>query len=182
MEESDLDRAHRRGQRWRVVFIAAYCALVVYCLATPAFRIVGILLIPGGAYLLARRFLNVAFDDVPHWWRKLAYRGWHGKYRAFDDCRVRVIDGERDAPSRVFAADIFAILDLPPPEDGESLFTDAACVAFVRGYLDEQRSPRGRTAHKLALWLERSVFMPIDNRRTAATGKSYAFTKETARR
>ena len=51
--------------------------------------------------------MNVAFDDVPQWWRKLAYRGWHGKYRAFEDQRVRVIDGQGDEPSRVFAADIF---------------------------------------------------------------------------
>ena len=55
-------------------------------------------------------------------------------------------------------------------------------MAYVRGHMDDQRSPRGRTAHKLALWLERSVFMPIDNRRTAATGKTFPFTKETAHR
>jgi hypothetical protein len=47
----------------------------------------------------------------------------------------------------------------------------------------------GRPAHAarphralLVLWLERTVFMPIDNRRTAETGKTYAFTREAARR
>ena len=48
--------------------------------------------------------------------------------------------------------------------------------------LDDRRTPRGRTAQLLVLWLERTVFMPIDNRRTAETGKTYAFTRETARR
>ena len=45
-DEGDVYCAHRRGQRWRLVFIIAYCALVVFCLATPALRIPGILLIP----------------------------------------------------------------------------------------------------------------------------------------
>jgi hypothetical protein len=101
----------------------------------------------------------------------------------------------------VFAADIFEILNLKPsameiatlearcgnaffqgvesPAEGEWLFTDAACLAFVRAYLDDQRSDRGRTALRLTQWLERSVFMPIDNRRTAQTGKDYPFTSGT---
>jgi hypothetical protein len=52
----------------------------------------------------------------------------------------------------------------------------------VRAHLDDRRTPRGRTAQLLVLWLERTVFMPIDNRRTAETGKTYAFTREAARR
>jgi hypothetical protein len=48
--------------------------------------------------------------------------------------------------------------------------------------MDEQRTARGRDAMKLALWLERDVLMSIDNRRTAETGKTFAFTKETTRR
>src|SRR5262249_19517931 len=114
------------------------------------------------------------------------------------------LEGESDAPSRVFAVDIFEILDLKPsameiarlrvrydhnllqsaesPTEGEWLFTDAACLAFVRAHLDDQRSERGRTALRLSLWLERSVFMPIDNRRTAQTGKDYPFTSSLLRR
>ncbi len=57
-----------------------------------------------------------------------------------------------------------------------------ACLRFVRAHLDDQRTARGRSAQLLALWLEREVFMPIDNRRTKATGKTYAFTHEAARR
>ena len=53
---------------------------------------------------------------------------------------------------------------------------------YVRRFSGDQRTQRGRDALKLALWLERSVFMPIDNRRTAATGKLYPFSKELARR
>ena len=59
---------------------------------------------------------------------------------------------------------------------------DEVCVGYVRNQMDEQRTTRGRDAMKLALWLERDVFMPIDNRRTAETGKTFAFTKETTRR
>jgi hypothetical protein len=212
MEETEADHSARRGRRWRAVFILLYFTAMVLCLIAPFenpdlkkfVRIAGVLMVPLGGFIISRLFLNAALFDAPYLWRKLVYRGWHGKYRAFEDKRVRVIDGERERPSRVFAADIFQILELPPvlvepaklaaryrgeftqgtdgEEDGEWLFTDAACMAFVRGYLDDQRSARGRTAHQLALWLERMVFMPIDNRRTKATGKTYAFTKEASRR
>ena len=194
MEEGPIDRAARAGAAWRAVLTVAYCAFVAYCLANPRTRIFGVLNVPVVAWLLARYVVKAAMDDVPQWWRRLVYRGWHGRYRAFEDRRVRVIDGERDTASRVFAADIFEILGETPSAlelaklearygaqfvrgtegaaENEWLFTDAACLAYVRG----------RGAHKLALWLERSVFMPIDNRRTAATGKIYPFTKEAARR
>jgi hypothetical protein len=138
-----VDRAERRGRRWRALFTAAYLGVAVWFLATPE-------------------------------------------------------------PSRVYAADIFGILGLAPSpldlqklaarfrgsfqrgaeasEANEWLFDDAACVAFVRAHLDDRRTPRGRTAHLLVLWLERTVFMSIDNRRSAETGKTYAFTREAARR
>jgi hypothetical protein len=191
-------------RRWRAFFTAAYLAVMIGFLATPDLRIVGLYLVPLAGFLLSRRFLNLALDDVPHWWRRFAYSGWHGRYRAFEGHRVRVIDGEKERPSRVYAADIFGILELAPSplelqkhearfrgsfqrgaegsEANEWLFDDAACIAFVRAHLDDRRTPRGRTAHLLALWLERTVFMPIDNRRTAETGKTYAFTREAARR
>jgi hypothetical protein len=200
----DVDRADRRRRRWRAFFTVAYLAAVVCFLATPDLRIVGLFLVPLAGFLLSRRFLNLALDDVPHWWRRFAYSGWHGRYRAFEGHRVRVIDGENERPSRVYAADIFGILGLAPSplelrklearfrgsfqrgaegsEANEWLFDDAACIAFVRAHLDDRRTPRGRTAHLLVLWLERTVFMPIDNRRTAETGKTYAFTREAARR
>jgi hypothetical protein len=200
----DVDRADRRGRRWRALFTAAYLAVVVCFLATPDLRIVGLLLVPLAGFLVSRRFLNLALDDVPHWWRLFAYSGWHGRYRAFEGHRVRVIDGEKETPSRVYAADIFGILGLTPSllelqklearfrgsfqrsaegsEANEGLFDDAACIAFVCAHLDDRRTPRGRTAQLLVLWLERTVFMPIDNRRTAETGKTYAFTREAARR
>jgi hypothetical protein len=189
---------------WRAFFTAAYLAVMICFLATPDLRIVGLYLVPLAGFLLSRRFLNLALYDVPHWWRRFAYSGWHGRYRAFDGRRVRVIDGEKERPSRVYAVDIFGILGLSPSplelqklearfrgsfqrgveglEANEWLFDDAACIAFVGAHLDDRRTPRGRTAHLLVLWLERTVFMPIDNRRTAETGKTYAFTREAARR
>ena len=140
--------------------------------------------------MLARIIVPIFMDDLPYAVRKLVYRGWHGKYRAFEDRRVRVLDGERHTPSRVFATDIFKILGQSPAQveleklaarygtgfekgteglaEDEWLFMDEACLAYVRGH----------QAMKLALWLEREVFMPIDNRRSAETGKSYAFTRE----
>jgi hypothetical protein len=204
MEESPVNSAARARRILGVVLTLGYFALFVYLLMHPGTRIIAVLSVPMAGALIAWYFVPTLMDDVPHWWRRLAYRGWHGKYRAFEDRRVRVIDGERDTPSRVFAADIFAILDETPSAvdiaklearygaqfvrgteglaEDEWLFTDVACLAYVRGRMDEQRTTRGRDAHKLALWLERSVFMPIDNRRTAATGKIYPFTKEAARR
>ena len=204
MEESSIDRAARTRALLGAVLFVAYCVLVVFLIAHPRTRVIGVLNVPIIAYVFARYVVKAAMDDAPHWARRFIYRGWHGKYRAFEDRRVRVIDGERDTPSRVFAADIFEILGATPSAvdlaklearygaqfvrgteglaEDEWLFTDEACLAYVRGHMDDQRTPRGRDAHKLALWLERSVFMPIDNRRTAATGKIYPFTKEAARR
>ena len=193
-EEVSVDRAARRGSVWKLVFAAAYCAFVVYLLVNPNTRIVGIFNVVAVGFIISWYALKVGIDDTPQWVRALIYRGWHGKYRAFEDRRVRVIDGEQHAPSRVFAADIFDILGESPSEtelaklaarygtgfekgteglaESEWLFVDEACLAYVRGH----------HAMKLALWLEREVFMPIDNRRTAETGKTYAFTRETARR
>jgi len=204
MEESPVDSAARTRRTLGLVLSLAYFALLVYLLMNPGTRIIGVLTVPLAGVLIAWYFVPTLMDDAPQWWRRLAYRGWHGRYRAFEDRRVRVIDGERDTPSQVFAADIFGILGETPSAielaklearygigfvqgteglaEGEWLFIDAACMAYVRGRMDDQRTGRGRDAHKLALWLERSVFMPIDNRRTAATGKSYPFTKEAARR
>ena len=203
MEEGSVDREQRAGARWRTVFLIAYCAFVVFCLTSYDYLLLifGVLNVPLVVFFLVRRFMDTALDDVPRWWRWYMHLGWHGKHRAFDDYRVRVLDGEKDTPSRVFAADIFEILNLKPsameigmlearcgndffkgvesPAEGEWLFTDAACLAFVRAYLDDQRSDRGRTALRLTQWLERSVFMPIDNRRTAQTGKDYPFTSGT---
>ena len=117
---------------------------------------------------------------------------------------MRVIDGERHTPSRVFAYDVFKILGQNPsltdlekletrygtgfekgteePAEDEWLFVDEVCVGYVRNQMDEQRTTRGRDAMKLAQWIERDVFMPIDNRRSAETGKAFAFTKEAVRR
>ena len=203
-EENADDRQARRGAAWKLVFAVAYCAFVVYLLANPLTRIVGIFNVVAVGFILSWYALKVGFDDAPQWIRGLVFRGWHGKYRAFEDQRVRVVDGERFTPSRVFAADIFKILGQTPsltdleklqtrygtgfekgteePAEGEWLFTDEACVGYVRRHMDEQRTQRGRDAMKLAMCLERDVFMPIDNRRSAETGKTYAFTREAVRR
>ena len=194
MEDSPVDRSGRLRARLSFAFFLAYCALVVYLLVNPYTRVIGIFNVVVVAFMLSHYFLKSAVEDPQRWWRQLVYRGWHGKYRAFEDRRVRVIDGERDTASRVFAADIFGFLNQSPSDmdlaklearygagfvrgteglaEGEWLFSDEACMAYVRGH----------GAQKLALWLERSVFMPIDNRRTKATGKTYAFTKEASRR
>ena len=194
MEETPVDRAARRRSWIGFAFFLAYIGLVVYLLINPPTRIIGIFNVVVVAFMLSHYLLKWGMEEPQHWWRKLVYRGWHGKYRAFEDRRVRVLDGERESPSQVFAADIFDILGQSPSDtelaklaarygtgfvkgaedlgEGEWLFSDEACMAYIRGH----------GAHKLALWLERSVFMPIDNRRTAATGKTYAFTKEAARR
>jgi hypothetical protein len=166
----------RSTRVWRAFFTAACLAVVVCFLATPDLRIVGLLLVPLAGVLLSRLFLNLALDDLPHWWRRFAYSGWHGRYRAFEGHRVRVSDGEKERPSRVYAADIFGILGLAPSplelqklearfrgsfqrgaegsEANEWLFDDAACIAFVRAHLDDRQTPRGRTAQRLVLWLQ----------------------------
>ncbi len=203
-EEGSVDRQARFNKALLFVLFLAYCAVVVYLIVNPSTRIVGVLNVALIGYLIPRWLLPVVMDDLPQLWRKAVYSGWHGKYRAFEDRRVRVLDGERHVPSRVFAADIFDVLGQSPSEvelaklaarygtgfdkgteglaEDEWLFVDEACLAYVRGHMDEQRTPRGRDAMKLALWLEREVFMPIDNRRTAETGKTYAFTHEAAHR
>ena len=198
-DESPVDRQQRIYTALLFVVFLAYCGGVVYLIISPAWRIVGVLNVALIGYLIPRWVLPVVMEDVPYLWRKAVYAGWHGKYRAFEGQRVRIVDGERHTPSRVFAADIFDILGETPSltdlaklearygtafekgADGDYLFADEACMTYVRGHMDEQRTSRGRDAMKLATWLEREVFMPIDNRRTAETGKTYAFTKETTR-
>ena len=204
MEESAVDRQHRIYTALLFVLFLAYCGVVVWLIITPTWRIVGVLNVALIGYLIPRWVLPVVMEDVPYLWRKAVYAGWHGKYRAFEGQRVRVIDGERHTPSRVFAHDIFKVLKQTPslsdlealatrygtgfekgteePAEDEWLFTDEACIGYVQRHMDEQRTPRGRDAMKLAGWLEREVFMPIDNRRSAATGKTYAFTKEMVQR
>lgn len=204
MEEGSLDRQARLRRIGGLILFAAYCALVVYLIVNPATRILGVLNVPLVAYLGGRYFVRMVMDDLPQWGRQLAYRGWHGKYREFEGRRIRVIEGERDRPSRVFAADVFEVLGVTPsltdfaklearygiqfsqgteaPARGEWLLTDEACLAYARGHMDNQRSERGRTAQRFALWLERTVFMPIDNRRSSQTGRTYAFTRQAARR
>src|SRR5258708_6302569 len=203
-EEGSADRTARIYKALAFVLFLGYCGLVVYLIVNPNTRVIGVLNVALVGYLIPRWIVPIVMDDLPHLWRNLVYAGWHGKYRAFEDRRVRVIDGERHVPSRVFAADIFDVLgqSLSEPElaklaarygtglekgtdglaEGEWLFIDEACMAYVGGHMDEQRTPPGRDAMKLALWLEREVFMPIDNRRTAETGKTYAFTHEAAHR
>ncbi len=202
-EEGSVDQQARVYKALLFALFLAYCGVVVWLIITPSWRIVGVLNVALIGYLIPPWVLPVVMDDLPYLWRKAVYGGWHGKYRSFEDQRVRVIDGERLTPSRVFAYDIFAILgDTPSLTDlaklearygtgfekgtderveGEWLFTDEACMTYVRGHMNEQRTERGRDAMKLALWLERDVFMPIDNRRAAETGKTFAFTKETTR-
>jgi len=194
MEEGSIDRTARIYKALAFILFLGYCAIVVYLIVNPATRIIGVLNVALVGYLIPRWILPIVMDDLPYLWRNLVYAGWHGKYRAFEDRRVRVLEGERHTPSRVFATDIFKILGESPSQTdlaklaarygtgfekgteglarNEWLFVDETCLAYVRGH----------HAMKLALWLEREVFMPIDNRRSAETGKTYAFTKETAPR
>jgi hypothetical protein len=200
MEESPVDRLNRASRRIGFVAFIGLCALDVVLLANEYTRVLGVVLVIVIGFAISY-YLGWVADEIPYRWRQLFYRGWHGRYRAFDDQRVRVIDGQRDTPSQVFAADIFRLLGEDPPAfelsklearygsgfvrgaegeaDGEWLFSDVTCMAFVRSRMDAQRSERGRTAQRLAIWLERSVFMPIDNRRTRETGKTYTFTSGT---
>lgn len=204
MEENREDRNKRRRSWIGFAFFLAYCAVVVYLLINPVTRIIGVFNVVIVGFMISHYFLKFAAEEPAYWWRKLVYQGWHGKYRAFQGQRVRIIDGERFTPSRVFAYDIFKILGQNPsltdlekiqtrygtgfekgteePAEDEWLFTDEACVGYVQRHMDEQRTQRGRDAMKLVIWLEREVFMPIDNRRTKETGKTYAFTKEMVQR
>src|SRR6266404_4443199 len=102
MEESPVDGAAHARRAWGLVLVVAYFALLVYLLVAPGTRIIGVLSVPVAGVLIAWYFVPALMDDAPQWWRRLVYRGWHGKYRAFEARRVRVLDGERDTPSRVF--------------------------------------------------------------------------------
>ena len=205
MREEGSVETESKVKHWLfLLFFLGCCVFDVYLIIHPEWRVVGVIASAFLAFMFARLVVPVLMDDMPYGIRKLVYRGWHGKYRAFEDRRVRVLDGERHTPSRVFAADIFDILGQKPsltdleklesrygtgfekgteePAEGEWLFTDEACIGYVQRHMDEQRTQRGRDAMKLVTWLEREVFMPIDNRRSAETGKTFAFTREAARR
>ena len=203
-EEGGFERERKIQYAFFLVFFVCASAFAVYLLLNPGWRILGVFVAAGVCFMVPTLLLPILMDDMPYVLRKLAYHGWHGRYRAFEGRRIRVIDGERHTPSRVFAYDIFGALGQKPsltdlemlqtrygtgfekgteePAEDEWLFTDEACVGYVRRHMDEQRTQRGRDAMKLAIWLEREVFLPIDNRRTAATGKTYAFTKEMVHR
>jgi hypothetical protein len=84
----------------------------------------------------------------------LIYRGWHGKYRALDDHRVRVIDGQRDDPSLVFAQDIFEILDERPTAHEVAVLQARFAGCLMRGEDGEAR--RGIAVHRRCLHALRS--------------------------
>jgi hypothetical protein len=73
-------------------------AFSLYLIIHPEWRIVGVIMAAGVAMMLPTLVLPILMDDMPQAIRKLAFRGWHGKYRAFEGQRARVIEGEaRDA-------------------------------------------------------------------------------------
>ena len=114
MQENREDRNARWRSRIAFAFFLAYCAMVVYLLINPATRIIGVFNVIPVAFIISHYFLKWAAFEPDYLWRKLVHHGWHGKYRAFEGQRVRVIDGERHTPSRVFAYDVFKILGQRP--------------------------------------------------------------------
>src|SRR3954451_16343579 len=106
-EEGSVDRDTRRRGWLGLLFFFGYCSLVVYLLMNPVTRIVGVFNVPVVDFMFSHYFLKSAMEDPQRWWRQLVYRRGDGKSLAFEDRRVRVLDGERHIPSRVFAADIF---------------------------------------------------------------------------
>lgn len=138
--------------------------------------------------------LTLLFEGLPRWFRTDA--GWNGEYHAFDNMRIRVIEGKGDYPSFVVLDDVWKIFNwLPKNMDigmlrrkfGKSLrqsddsrvkrkwvLEDKALVQYVSSLVHDKDV--GSTAIRFNLWLQRSVFRQIDNRRTLATGKDYTFT------
>jgi hypothetical protein len=138
--------------------------------------------------------LNLLFERLPRWFRTDA--GWNGEYRAFDNMRIRVIEGEGDCPSFVVLEDVWKMFNWPSKDmdigmlrrkfgkslrqsddsrvKGKWVLEDKALVQYVSSLAHDKDI--GSTANRFNLWLQRSVFRPIDNGRTLATGKTYTFT------
>lgn len=181
---------------WSVILGSA---AVAYVLHSPFIFLPSLLLLPLSARGLASAVVDVLINVAPRALVALMHRGWHGTYRAFEGFQVRVVEGEDDTPSTVVADDLLQLLEQPvsaldrrklaarfpgdffrsdhPLADGEWVFTDAGSLLYLHG-LFRSRDERGETARRLAAWLEREVFRPIDNRRTATTGRAYRFTTD----
>jgi len=140
--------------------------------------------------------LTLLFEGLPRWFRTDA--GWNGEYHAFDNMRIRVIEGEGDYPSFVVLEDVWKMFNSAPKDmdigmlrrkfgkslrqsddsrvRGKWVLEDKALVQYVSSLVHDKDI--GATANRFNLWLQRIVFRPIDNRRTLATGKNYAFTSD----
>ena len=140
--------------------------------------------------------LALLFEGLPRWFRTDA--GWNGEYHAFDNMRIRVIEGEGDCPSFVVLEDVWKMFNSAPKDmdigmlrrkfgkslrqsddsrvKGKWVLEDKALVQYVSSLVHDKDI--GSTANRFNLWLQRIVFRPIDNRRTLATGKGYAFTSD----
>lgn len=138
--------------------------------------------------------LTLLFEGLPRWFRTDA--GWNGEYHAFDNMRIRVIEGNGDYPSFVVLQDVWKIFNWVPKDmdigmlrrkfgkslcqsddsrvKGKWVLEDKALVQYVSSLVHDKDI--GSTASRFNLWLQRSVFRQIDNRRTLATGKDYTFT------
>lgn len=174
-------------------------AVVAYVLGNPLVFLPSLLLLPLSARGLASAVVDVLANALPRALVALMHRGWHGAYRTFDGFQVRVVEGEDETPSTVVADDLMSLLDQKisardrrklamrfpgdfvrsehPLADGLWVFTDRASLDYLKGFFS-RRDGQGDTARRLAAWLEREVFRPIDNRRTQATGRAYRFTTD----
>jgi hypothetical protein len=140
--------------------------------------------------------IEVVLDDLPMFFRKLAYGKWQGRYYEFNGVHVGVFEGNRDTPSYVILADLQYALGVRPTETefrrlksafGKAMFQSADPLAKKRWVVDDVSAVKyvetyARTVKhsdvgwRLSRWLTRSVFRQIDNRRSQATGRTYAFT------
>lgn len=136
-------------------------------------------------------------EDLPAWFR--TDRDWNGNHHSFENYRVRIIEGEGDTPSFVVLDDILKILGIKPASmdistrrrkfgrslhqtadpriKGQWVVEDRLLVDYL-GQLALIIESNDMLATRLKHWLERSVFCPIDNRRTLASGKAYPFTND----
>ena len=156
--------------------------------------------LPLAARSIAPLVVDLLVSTLPSVFLALVHRKWNGAYRAFDGWQVWVVDGDGDLCSFVVADDVlvmlgekisatdrrriklagpdgFVICD-DPMAQGEWVFSDEACLSYVARISQSRHHQHADLARRFALWLQRDVFQPIDNRRSRDTGKPYPFTSD----
>lgn len=178
-------RARLMGQ----LKFGGFCALTVITVYIffELSQVFGLLMVPLVGRLGAHYLVHAAFDDLPYWFRKWLYRGWHGAYYEFDGRQLRIDDFDRDLGTMPLIVvqdlenlfrdkDRFRIRDALRPDEGllaglPSIPVDRA-VRWAR-VIARTNNTQADRARNLAFYLERNFVEPREREKRLGAVKAF---------